>query len=337
MNVSFVFFSIQDFQLMYEAIRNVHGSTFTTADAIRNFMTENRSDIDKFVREYRTTTKQTVEKTRASKREEHIEWFEGVPAAITTKEDVMARRSQDRIRGYFYKAKEEVQKSSIYRTNAEARRLLDEMLEIFKYFLIGVDYYSSLFNRKWTNKHRLVVEIEGDDDCDATKTPPRKKAKVAAVRKIVNDTTLKVDFSVSLCNELGDFHCHGIWCDERCHYNNHQINPYASRENVILFQMWNLDHQIEITRTVIPKILSDAREIVVDGKQCEKHKQPAKMLSIMRYFLELFTMDNLRLVHIVCHDKSGHSLRSKGSVLCDKCTEYKAIQKILNQIKKLED
>lgn len=50
---------------MYEAIRSVHDNTFNTADAIRHFITENRSEFDKFVGEYQTTTKQSIEKTRA--------------------------------------------------------------------------------------------------------------------------------------------------------------------------------------------------------------------------------------------------------------------------------
>lgn len=319
---------------MYEAIRNVHSNTFNTADAIRNFICENRSEFDKFVGEYRATTKDTMEKTRASQRKEHEEWFEGIPITLNTKEDVMARRSQDRIRGYFYKAKEELQKSSIYRTNIDARLLIDEMLEIFQYFLIGVDYFSSLFNRKWENRHRLVMEIQSDDNVDGTKAPPRKKAKVNAIREILSDTTLKRKYYISLCNERGDFQCHGIWSDKKCRYENHSINPYASRENVIIFQMWNLDHQIEIARTVIPKILSDVHAIVVDNAKCRRHKRPAKMLSIIKYFLELFSMDNLRLVHIVCHDKGGHNLKSNGTVICDKCAEFSAIRKIWDKIKK---
>lgn len=331
-----IYFS--DFQLMYEAIRNVHSNTFTTADAIRNFITENRSEFDKFVGEYHTSARESIEKTRASERKEHLEWFEGIPPALTTKEEVMARRSQDRIRGYFYKAKEEFQKSTIYRTNPDARHLLDEMLEIFQYFLIGVDYFSSLFNRKWSNRHRLVLELQTDDDnVDGTKAPPRKKAKVAAIRNVFNDTTLKMEYYVSLCNEHGDFKCHGIWSDKRCRYDNHMINPYASRENVIIFQMWNLDHQVEISRSVIPKILNDVNEIVVNAGKCRKHKRPAKMLSIIQYFRELFTVDNLRLVHIVCHDKGGHDLKSNGTIICTKCAEFIAIQKIWSQIKKCNE
>lgn len=322
---------------MYDAIRSAHGNTFETAETIRHFITENRSEFDKFIMEYGISTKQTIEKTQASQRNEHSEWFEGVPAALLTKEDVMSRRSQDRIRGFYYKAKSSFEESSIYRTNTDARHLIDEMLNVFQNLLIGVDYFSSLFNRKWETRHRIVCVK--NDDVDGTKAPPRKKAKVAAIRDIVSDdTTLKNDYYVSLCDELGDFQCHGIWCDDRCRYDNHRINPYASRENVILFQMWNLDHQIEISRTLIPKILRDVEAIVIDHAKCTKHKQqPAKMLSVIKYFLELFTVHNLRLVHIICHDKTRHDTKSNGTLVCDKCAEFKTIQKVLNKIKKFED
>lgn len=316
---------------MYDAIRNIHGDVFNTADAIRKFITDNRSEFDKFVGEYHATVKQSIEKTQSSHRTEHNEWFEGVPSSLMTKEDVMARRSQDRIRGYYYKTKEEIQKSLIYRTNADARYLLDEMMEIFQYFLLGVDHFSVLFNRKWEKRHKLLLENNKDDDVDGT---PRKKAKIAAIRDVFDGTNLKMNYYISLCNELGEFRCHGIWCDDSCKYSDHVINPYASRENVILFQMWNLDHQVEISRTVIPKILEDVNEIVVNSVKCKIHKRAATMLSIMKYFLELFTMDNLRLVHIVCHDKAGHNLKSAGTVLCEKCAEYKSIQTILNKIRK---
>lgn len=319
---------------MYDTIRNVHGNMFETADAIRNFVAENRTEFDKFFVEYQTTAKELNDNIRASNRHEHAEWFEGVPANITTKEEVMARRSQDRIRGYFYKTKEELQKSKIYRSNAQCRDMIDDILDIFHHFLIGVDYFSSLFNRKWENRHQKVPEIKSDDDTDGTRAPPRKKAKIAAIRDVFEKTNIKSEYYVSLCNELGDFRCHGLWNMDECSYQNHLINPYASRENVILFQMWNLDHQIEITRSVIPKILTDVEQIVIDQAQCPVHKRTAKMVSIMKYFLELFTVENLRLVHIVCHDKAIHDRKSNGRILCDKCKEFKTLENILKKIKK---
>lgn len=80
----------------------------------------------------------------------------------------------------------------------------------------------------------------------APKRQRAKKGRVAAIRIVFNDTTLKMECYVSLCNERGDFPCHGIWSNKQCPYNNHVINPYTSRKNVIIFQMWNLNHQIEI-------------------------------------------------------------------------------------------
>lgn len=315
---------------MYETIRNVHGNMFETADAIRNFVADNRAEFDKFFEDYQTTARELNDNIRASNREEHSEWFEGVPASLTTKEEVMARRSQDRIRGYFYKTKEELQKSQIYRSNVKCREMIDDILDIFHHFLIGVDYFSSLFNRKWAIRHYSVPEI---DDVDGTRAPPRKKAKVAAIRDVFDQTNLKSEYYVSLCNEIGDFRCHGIWNMDECMYDNHLINPYASRENVILFQMWNLDHQVEITRTVIPKILNDVEQIVVGHAQCPLHKRTAQMVSIIKYFLELFTVDNLKLVHIVCHDKGTHDRKSRGKILCNKCKEFKMLDDILNRIK----
>lgn len=314
---------------MYDAIRNVQANVFTTADIIKNFVNENRTEFDKFIHDLQNTAQTSKDNTAASNRREHEEWFDGVPSTILTKEEVMARRSQDRIRGYFYKAKEELTKSEIYRTNRNGRQILIKILEIFQHFLTGVDYFSSLFNRKWPKRHQIVTM--NDDDIDGTKGPPRKKLK-ETIRKIFDDSNIKKEFFISLCNERGEFRCQGQWNNDSCKYSNHQINPYASRENVILFQVWNLDHQIEINRTVIPSILAAVKNIVIDHAICSTHKQPAKTISVIKYFLELFTIDNLRLVHIVCHDKGSHNLKSKGKVICGKCKEYKALEKILNKI-----
>lgn len=311
---------------MYETVRKMQANVFDAAEIIKNFVSDNRSEFDKFLRDLQEKTQQT--KVTASNRADHEDWFEGVPSSLTTKEEVMARRSQDRIRGYFYKTKEEFSKSEIYRTNKRCRELLDTTLNTFQYFLIGVDYFSSLFNRKWKQRHKRVYD--GEDSLDG---PPRKRAK-ESIQKAFVDTKICNHFCVSLCNELGEFRCYGIWSDDVCKYETHLINPYASRENVILFQVWNLDHQIEITRTIIPSILADAKRIAIDAAMCEKHKRTAKSVSIIKYFKELFTVDNLRLVHIVCHDKAAHPLKSNGTIICDHCPEFKALQEILRKIDK---
>ncbi|KAF0293134.1 DNA fragmentation factor subunit beta [Amphibalanus amphitrite] len=52
--------------------------------------------------------------------------------------------------------------------------------------------------------------------------------------------------------------------------------------------------EIELSRTIIPCLVKAAQE--ANGRQIN-----------WRYFYQLlFTTDNLRLVHIVCHDKRSH-------------------------------
>ncbi|XP_076262543.1 DNA fragmentation factor-related protein 4 isoform X2 [Rhynchophorus ferrugineus] len=58
-----------------------------------------------------------------------------------------------------------------------------------------------------------------------------------------------------LCDEMGVFKCDGRWDKAECLYNpKHSINPYASKEGRIIFQTWNLDHQVERSRSIIPAI-----------------------------------------------------------------------------------
>lgn len=312
---------------MYEAIKNVQSDIFDTGDVIRNFVKENRSEFDKFLVEFQDSSKiASQEKIAKSLREDHAEWFEGVPTSLTTKEEVMLRRSQDRIRGYFYKTKEDLVKSEIYKRNKVAREVLDKAIEIFKLFLTGADYFGTLFDRKCQNKHHSIADT---DDTDGE--TPRKKLKLA-IQSALDEFSLKDDYCVSLCSETGEFRCHGLWNENKCAYAGHSINPYSSRENVILFQIWNLDHQIEISRSVIPSLLAQVERIAEGGAMCPKHKRKAENVSVLRYFLELFTMENLKLVHIVCHDKGSHDLRSRGGVICKKCDEYKTLDKILQRI-----
>ena len=63
--------------------------------------------------------------------------------------------------------------------------------------------------------------------------------------------------------------------------------------------------RIERSRTVLPSLVTAAR-------------RAGRRRVNWRYFHRLlFTTDNLRLVHIVCHDKSSHEL-----LTCDKSQLY---------------
>nr|CAD7570019.1 unnamed protein product [Timema californicum] len=105
-----------------------------------------------------------------------------------------------------------------------------------------------------------------------------------------------------LCDDRGEFQCQGRWDRPECLYNEssrHVINPYCSKEARVLFQIWNLDHRIERSRTVVPAII-EAASISV-----QEHRK----VNCSYFFTLLFTLSNLKLVHIVCHDKGAHNVR----------------------------
>ncbi|XP_008278419.1 DNA fragmentation factor subunit beta [Stegastes partitus] len=98
-----------------------------------------------------------------------------------------------------------------------------------------------------------------------------------------------------LCTRDGWFTCQGSFDQTVCQ-TLHSINPYGSRESRIVFSTWNLDHRIEKKRTVIPALL----------EALQNHKSADVNLD---YFYQLlFTRENLKLVHIVCHKKGQHNL-----------------------------
>lgn len=247
----------------------------------------------------------------------------------------MARRAQDRIRGYFYKVKDDLMKSNLYKKNIHARNVFNNLLDIFKYLLIGVDHFGMLFNRKYEKKHLIV--LDNAIDVVDTGAVPRKRMKITIKEILKENDNLFNDLNVSLCSERGDFICHGLWNENMCNYGNHKINPYANRENAILFQMWNFDHCIEISRSVIPSIILNVHNLIINKEKCEEHNKSGKNISVIKYFLEIFTMNNLKLVHIVCHDKAVHNTKnSNGRIICEKCNEYTFLENFLLKISRLQ-
>lgn len=102
----------------------------------------------------------------------------------------------------------------------------------------------------------------------------------------------------SLCDNEGLFNCSGIWKYNGCSYSStdrHVINPYTNREARIIFSTWNLDHGIERSRSIVPALIK-AAELC-----CNKAS-----VNVAYFYSLLFTINNLRLVHIVCHDKGKH-------------------------------
>merc|ERR1719219_379874 len=100
-----------------------------------------------------------------------------------------------------------------------------------------------------------------------------------------------------LCDNEGLFRCEGRFDQDLCKYQQvlHSINPYESLEARIMFSTWNLDHVIERSRTIVPALLNAV-------KSCPKTKE----INVDYFYQLLFTRNNLKLVHIVCHDKQIH-------------------------------
>ncbi|XP_034552091.1 DNA fragmentation factor subunit beta [Notolabrus celidotus] len=110
-----------------------------------------------------------------------------------------------------------------------------------------------------------------------------------------------------LCTQEGWFTCQGSYDQEVCR-SLHSINPYGSRESRIIFSTWNLDHRIEKKRTIIPALL----DVLQNHKSTD--------VNLDYFYSLLFTRENLKLVHIVCHKKETHNL------LCDTKKIYKRVR-----------
>ncbi|XP_040507026.2 DNA fragmentation factor subunit beta isoform X3 [Gallus gallus] len=110
--------------------------------------------------------------------------------------------------------------------------------------------------------------------------------------------------AMRLCTKEGWFSCQGPFDRDDCPCK-HSINPYTNRESRILFSTWNLDHIIEKKRSVVPELAEAVK--TRDGREVN-----------WEYFYQLlFTMNNLKLVHIACHKKTNHNLS------CDKTKIYR--------------
>lgn len=193
----------------------------------------------------------------------------------------MSRRAQDRIRTYFYKTKEELLRSKDL-PQARLQSLLTELRDRLKLN----NYHGCYFDRA---RH-------GDEDMR------------------------------SMCDPSGRFTCGGRWDRAVCLYEPpHGINPYSSREARIIFQTWNLDHGRERARAVVPAVCAALRAcdfaVAANGKVYKGIDSDSVLdgdrvsLDVKGIYNDLFTIANLKIVHIVCHDKGAHSSLKAGPYL----------------------
>ncbi|MBN3306733.1 DFFB factor, partial [Amia calva] len=108
-----------------------------------------------------------------------------------------------------------------------------------------------------------------------------------------------------LCTAEGWFTCQGAFDQDQC-TSLHSINPYGNRESRILFSTWNLDHRIEKKRTIIPALAVALK------------KHTSSDINWEYFYRLLFTRENLKLVHVVCHKKTVHDLQCDSTQIYNK-------------------
>lgn len=206
------------------------------SDIISNFIERHPDLFRKIIKEYENNVPhiEVRERTLQSKKEDHEEWFQSSDLRCDNKEEALSKRAQDRIRGYYYKTKEEL--SKISKTDKSMDKV-DDILAKFRYLLIASNYFSMIFDRNHDKKHESVP-IKDETDATGSHPPPSKRVR-EAIKSYCQKTHLLDKWTVSLCNDDGDFYCQGSYSEGAgnfCKYQ-HIINPYASRENLILFQV----------------------------------------------------------------------------------------------------
>lgn len=181
----------------------------------------------------------------------------------------MRRRSQERVRTYYYRTREELLKRASGSQAAEAR--VHTLLSQVHDRLRAHTFYACYLDRSAPLNERL-------------------------------------------CSTRGVFTCAGRWDLKRCARDPaHSINPYSSREHRIVFQTWNLDHRVERTRALVPAL---AHALALSSSDAEPLLDEARLEELSDVaFRYLFTTYNLRLVHVVCHDKGEHRQANKELVL----------------------
>ncbi|XP_033335288.2 DNA fragmentation factor-related protein 4 [Megalopta genalis] len=317
---------LSDADLLYDTLRRVNIDFLTAGDKASEFLTEN---LKAKVAILNNALNKDDSKIVFSSRDEHPEWFFGLETNYTTKEAYMHRRCQDRIRGYLYKTIDQIKSSETFANDHRARKQLLYAITFFKMQLKQDHYFGHYFDRT-----RAAIESAGNvderdsatcyehcpcrlsqledsayfrlfgtTDASCVDGAAKKKAKLnsrSEEEEAQDDCpyvirTKERQPCVAICDRKGEFRCSGVWNADICAYGDrHRINPYRSREELVLFSTWNFDHKIERSRTLVPQLL----QLLSQGV--------AKDEDILELYDNLFTAKNLRLVHIVCHDKGAH-------------------------------
>lgn len=271
---------------------------------------------------------QEIKKMHISSREDHSDWFDDVDAKYKSKEDYMKSLANSRVNNHYQRASRDLKKLECYKDSTK-KIIIDGMLNDFYILLTYIDWLEEYFDRGCGTKYEST-------DNDETDGPPSKRKRMSPkkkteLRSLPDESNIVEKYIKRLCNEYGEFKCRGGYSEAGCKFN-HKINPYRSNEKMKEFRMWQLDHTIEFTE-IIEKIGSNVNDSIGKSITCAKHSEVATKQPIMKYFQELFTSDNIRLVHIVCHDTETHGIPLSADLLCEKCDEFVKTNALLEELK----
>ncbi|KAF5293492.1 hypothetical protein FQA39_LY02977 [Lamprigera yunnana] len=268
-----------DAEILYKTIREVNEEYLSAGEKVQEFFTEKMKN--KVFKLAEVLKGLETNKSLCSTREEHPEWFEVIcldlPASTYTMPHNLQNfktgldtRSKTKEEYMFRRAQDRI-RTYYYKTRGDLLKNKDLSSEQLRLLLI--DLYDGL----------KFVKFFG---CYFDRSYS------------IGDVKLR-----SLCDETGKFICQGRWDKPECLYKPmHSINPYTSREARIIFQTWNLDHTIERSRSIIPAICNSlsSQEIQINGTTKNK-------IDMKKIFNDLFSANNLKFVHIICHDKAAHN------------------------------
>lgn len=200
----------------------------------REFLSGKAEELVKFLRE-------DEDSGGKSNRQEDPGWFSDLETNAMTKEEYMFRKSQDRIKGFFYKFLSDARKNSAYTHNSRSRKELDECIKYFKNKLQEDLYFGCFFDRRCAKT------------ADEVNEPRLKPKRWKGEDEVPTPLGLPEYERLSYCDNKGRFLCQGRWDISECEFGiRHTINPYLDRESRIIFSTWNLDHRY---KTVAERII----------------------------------------------------------------------------------
>ena len=239
---------------LLNALREVNNYFLDAGMKAKELLSDKSGEMIELLEKYEGRGLVEMDGVEKNTREEHPDWFKGLETNSKTKNEYMYKKSQDRIRGYLYKFREDVRKNDRYVTDGDFRKKIESCLNFFKCKLKTDGYYGCYFDRTFAESTSDYEKIDSPE-MKRKKSKSNRKNEIIAIKENMNEGVKKLllnfknddenELKISYCDRFGNFQCQGHWNENKCNFDKgHRINPYASRETRILFSTWNFDHRL---------------------------------------------------------------------------------------------